>query len=200
MIYKEVFELTEEEIRMIEIAKDKLLETNWTKEGSCQEKGAHAEILVCRLLRLCDDITVEQSNFSTELDEILKVDVVASKLSDPKDIFAFQVKCSLVGAQIHYDKFLPFIRYENKIFRTPWCVIVDSSISNLELLELLMEELCLDCSIDFDFLETIVDKVHKDNNKCTAIKNFRKLNQKELSALRLIYNVGKKSKTFYLKG
>lgn len=199
MVYKEVFELNEVEIKMVKLAENKLLETNWTKEGSSQEKGAHAEILVCQLLKLCDDIVVTQSSFSTELDEILKVDIVVSRLSNPKDVFAFQVKCSLAGAKIHYNKYLPFISYQNKVFRTPWCLIVDYSISNLNLLELLMEELLIDCSIDFDFLEIIVDSVYKDNNKCIAIKNFRKLNLKEVNALRLIYNVGKKSKTFYLK-
>jgi hypothetical protein len=200
MIHKEVFELTCEEIEMIRIAENKLVETNWTREGSSQEKGAHAEILVSKLLKLCDDIVVSQSNFSTELDEVLKVDIVVSRLSDPKDVFAFQIKSSLTGAEVHYDKFLPYISYQGKVFRTPWCLIVNHSISNLELLDLLMEELWLDCSIDFDFLETIVDQVHRDNNHCVAIKNFRKLNTKELNALRLIYNIGRKTKTFYLKG
>ena len=39
MIYKEVFELNEVEIRMIEIAKDRMLDTSWCVKGKEQEKG-----------------------------------------------------------------------------------------------------------------------------------------------------------------
>ena len=52
MIYKQVFELTNKEIKIMEIAKDKMLNTNWCLKGKTQEKGLRAEELICSLLKI----------------------------------------------------------------------------------------------------------------------------------------------------
>lgn len=199
MIYKQIFELNKTEIKMIEIAKDKTLSTNWCKEGKVQEKGGNNENLVCSLLKLFDDIEVLQSSSSTELDEVLKVDVVIRLTGEFEDVFAFQIKSSLIGAEMHYEKYYPFISYEGKQFRTPWCLIVKGFLTNKQLFHFLEDELCLTYSIDFEFLDSIHSYVIKDNNKMSPIKNFRKLTRKELVCLRLFYNIGKKEYVYYLK-
>lgn len=112
---------------MIEIAKDKTLSTNWCKEGKVQEKGSNNENLVCSLLKLFDDIEVLQSNRSSVLDEVLKVDILLKNKDEIGDVFAFQVKCSETGASKHHDGYKEGFNYEGYYFRTPWCLIINDT-------------------------------------------------------------------------
>ena len=202
MIYKNIFQLNAEEIKMIDVAKNRSLSTKWCRSGKIQEKGAEAEQTIAGLLTLCEDITVAKSNFSSELDEILKVDMVVAKLTEPKDVFAFQIKSSLTGAKLHYEKY-PEIFYEGKRFRTPWCFIIDASSSNIELLDLLIDELLLDFDLDMELLEEIVKDIFNSNSKSLSKKaifnKFRKLTNKEQKALRLLFNIGRNSHTFFIR-
>ena len=203
MIYKQVFELNEVEIKMIEIAKDRMLDTNWCVKGKAQEKGAQAEELICSLLKLCDDVKIMAVRRSSELDEILKVDIVAYDLTEPKDVFAFQIKSSLTGAKIHYQKYGEQIEYQDHYFRNPWCLVVDNSLTNLELLDLLIGELYLNFSIDLEMLENIradlATTLSRRISKEVVFSNYVTLSKKEIKALRLLFNVYMNSKTFYLK-
>lgn len=203
MIYKEVFELNEVEIKMIEIAKDRMLGTNWCVKGKAQEKGARAEELICSLLKLCEDIKIMAVRRSSELDEILKVDIVAYDLTEQNDVFAFQIKSSLTGAKMHYEKYGEEIQYQDYYFRNPWCLIVDNSLTNLELLNLLIDELCLSFNIDIEMLKNIradlAVSLSRRINKKVIFSNYKVLSKKEIKALKLLFNVSMNSETFYLQ-
>jgi hypothetical protein len=203
MIYKEVFELTDKETKIMEIAKDKILNTNWCLKGKTQEKGLRAEELICSLLKLCDNVKIMAVKRSSELDEILKVDIVAYDLSDTKDVFAFQIKSSLTGAKLHYEQYGEEIEYQDYYFRNPWCLIVDNSLTNLELLNLLIDELCLSFNIDINMLQNIrldlATSLSRRIKKEVIFSNYKTLNKKEIKALKLLFNVSMNSQTFYLK-
>ena len=202
MIIVNAFELTQEEIKLMNIAKNDMLKTNWTEEGKMQEKGAKAEQLVLDLLSLCDDVEVIRSKRSSALDEVLKVDIVARNGSEFNDVFAFQVKCSEYGAKEHFNKYGDEIVYKDHSFRTPWCLVVKDCYSPMDLLNLLIEELYLNFSLDLDKLEHISLKVKSSNGCRLPISYFDKwgkLSKKETKALRLIYNIGKNAKTYFVR-
>lgn len=197
MIYKEVFNLNEMESRLIRIGNEDILDTNWCQQGYIQEKGEIVEKLVMDLLSLCE-VNVLRSQRSSALDEVLKIDVVVENKDQFKDVFAFQVKSSLTGALIHYEKNGSDITYKNQYFRTPWCLIVDGSQTNEELLNELIGELCLNCYVDFEKIDEIAKQIISSNGERLSIKTFLKLNSKEIRALRLIHNIRKDNKTFFL--
>lgn len=196
MIYKEVFSLNEMESRLITIGNEDILGTNWCQQGYMQEKGEAIEKLVMDLLSLCE-VNILRSQRSSALDEVLKIDVVVENKDQFKDVFAFQVKASLTGALIHYEKNVD-ITYKDQYFRTPWCLIVDGSQTNEQLLNELIGELCLNCYVDFEKIDDIAKQIISSNGERLSIKTFLKLNSKEIRALRLIHNIRKDNKTFFL--
>lgn len=193
------FELKSEEIIVVNKMEDKVVYSNWTDNGKMQEKGRETEQLVSDLLYLFDDIKVRKSEKSSVLDEVFKIDFIIETLSDPLDVFAFQVKSSLTGAIEHPLKNGEQIAWKGNCIRTPWVLIVDGSLSHIEMFDALCEELCLNHSINFNKLEDIETKVLKDNSKRSSIESIGLLTKKELKALRLFYNIGKASKVYYLK-
>lgn len=193
------FELKSEEIIVVNKMEDKVVYSNWTDNGKMQEKGRETEQLVSDLLYLFDDIKVRKSEKSSVLDEVFKIDFIIETLSDPLDVFAFQVKSSLTGAIEHHLKNGEQIAWKGNCIRTPWVLIVDGSLSHIEMFDALCEELCLNHSINFNKLEDIETKVLKDNSKRSSIESIGLLTKKELKALRLFYNIGKTSKVYYLK-
>ena len=72
----------------------------------------------------------------------------------------------------------------------------------MDLLNLLIEELYLNFSLDLDKLEHISLKVKSSNGCRLPISYFDKwgkLSKKETKALRLIYNIGKNAKTYFVR-
>ena len=200
MIIVNVFELNNKEIELVKIANKDMLDTNWTEQGKVQEKGAKAEQLVLDLLSLCDNVEVIRSDRSSALDEILKVDIVAKNGNEFNDVFAFQVKCSEYGAEQHFSKYGDHIKYGEHYFRTPWCLVVKDIYTPINILDMLVEELCLEFSLDLEKLEHISLKVKVANGERLLISNFDKwggINKKELKALKVLYNIGKYKKTLY---
>lgn len=196
MLYKKVFTLNKMESSLVKTANKDILDTNWCQQGLVQEKGEEAEQLVIDLLSLCE-VEVLRSEKSSALDEILKVDIVLRNQDEFKDIFAFQIKSSLTGAFIHYQKYGSPIKYKNKYFRTPWCLIIDGSQSNEQILDELINELCLNTAVDFDKIDSIAKTILQSNGKRLSIVKFPKLNSKEIRALRLLHNISKNNKTFF---
>lgn len=197
------FELELREIIIIKKMKNKIINTNWCQDGKMQEKGQQTEQLVKDLLFLFDDIKIRRSEKNSVLDEVFKIDFVIESISDPLDVFAFQVKSSVKGAMEHHLKYGEQIVWEESCIRTPWCLIIDGSLSNYEMFNMLAEQLELDNSLDFDKLEKIRDKVNLDNNKLRSLKEIKEcfgpISKKEDKALRLFYNIGKKGKVYYKK-
>jgi len=197
------FKLKLEEIILINKMKNKIVHTNWCQDGRVQEKGQQTEQLVKDLLSLFDDIKIRRSEKSSVLDEVFKIDFVIESISDPLDVFAFQVKSSVTGAIEHHLKYGEQIVWEESCIRTPWVLIVDGSLSNFDMFDMLTEQLDLDNSLDFDKLEKIRDKVNLDNNKLRSLKKIKEcfgpISKKEDRALRLFYNIGKKGKVYYKK-
>lgn len=196
MLYKNVFTLNKMESSLVKIANKDILDTNWGQQGLVQEKGDKAEQLVIDLLSLCE-VEVLRSEKSSALDEILKVAIVLKNQDEFKDIFAFQIKSSLNGAFIHYEKYGSPIKYKNKYFRTPWCLIIDGSQSNEQILDELINELCLNSAVDFDKVDSIAKTILQSNGKRLSLTKFPKLNSKEIRALRLLHNISKNNKTFF---
>lgn len=196
MLYKQVFTLNKMESNLIVLSNKDILQTEYCKEGFIQEKGEQVEQLVLDLLSLCD-VEVLRSEKSSALDEILKVDIVVKNNDEFKDIFAFQVKSSLTGAKVHYEKYGSPIKYKNKYFRTPWCLIVDGSQSNEQILDELINELCLNSAVDFEKVDSIAKTILQSNGKRLSITEFPKLNSKEIRALRLLHDISKNNKTFF---
>jgi len=165
MFYPSCFNLNKDEIMLIDKVKNIMLTTNWCMDGAAQEKGLRAERLVLELLSLCNNVEVIATQKSSVLDEVLKVDIILKIKDSFQDVYAFQVKSSMTGAQQHYSKYAPFIKYKNYYFRAPWCLIIDGSLSNWELFELIIEELLLETSLDFDKLSFIErNKEHFGSN------------------------------------
>lgn len=191
-----MFELNQIEKGLVFKSNNINVGTNWCQEGKMQEKGKAAEELVTSLLSLCDNVKVIAAKRGSALDEVLKVDVI---LETDIDTFAFQIKCSEYGRKQHISKYGEYIEYEGVAFRTPWCLVVDGSKSNNELLDLLIDELCLEFNLDLDIVEDIALQVASSNSKRLPKKNFKKLSSKERKALRLLHNIGTNAKTYFVK-
>lgn len=191
------FNLNKGEVKLAYKANNIMLSTNWCKDGKMQEKGERAEQLVLQLLSLCE-VEVLQSNRSSVLDEVLKVDILLKNKDEIGDVFAFQVKCSETGASKHHDGYKEGFNYEGYYFRTPWCLIVNDTRNSSELFNELIEELCLTCLLDFPKIELIASKVIFSAAKRINKDNFD-LTKKELTALRLLHNIGSNKKTLFLK-
>lgn len=200
MFYSSPFELNDYEVELVYKTNEIILDTNWCQEGYMQEKGNNAERLVLGLLSLCNNLEVLRSKKSSVLDEVLKVDIVCRNRNEIDDVFAFQVKSSIVGAQEHHSKYGDEIRYENYYFRTPWCLVIDGSLSNSELFDLMLEELCLDFCLNLERVDKIALQVLSSNSKRIR-KDFLgfKLNNQEEKALLYIYNIGKNKETYFLR-
>lgn len=197
------FELNSEEVIVINKMENKVVCSNWTDNGIMQEKGRETEQLVSDLLYLFDDIKIRKSEKQSVWDEVFKIDFIIETLSDPSDVFAFQVKSSLTGAIEHHLKNGEQIAWKGNCIRTPWVLIVDKSLSNFEMFNALADELCLSHSLDFDKLNRVKNKVNSINNKIYPIKEieaiFGSINKKEIKALRLFYNVGRNAQIYYIK-
>lgn len=197
------FELKLDEIDIVNKMKDKIIYSNWTEDGRVQEKGRETEQLVSDLLYLFDDIKIRKSEKQSVWDEVFKIDFIIETLSDPFDVFAFQVKSSLTGAIEHHLKNGEQIAWKGNCIRTPWVLIVDNSLSNFEMFNAIAEELCLSHSLDFDKLNRIKIKVNSINNKSYPIQEieaiFGKTSKRELKALRLFCSVSRNSETYYIK-
>lgn len=197
------FELKSEEIEIVNKMEDKIVYSNWTDNGKMKEKGRETEQLVSDILYLFDDIKVRKSEKSSVLDEVFKIDFILETLSDPLDVFAFQVKSSVTGAIEHHLKNGEQIAWKGNCIRTPWVLIVDGSLSNFDLFNAIADELCLGHSLDLDKLNRIKNKIDSINNKRYPIKLtediFGKINKRELKALRLFFNVGRNAETYYIK-
>lgn len=200
------FELKSEEINVINKMEDKIIYSNWTDNGKMKEKGRETEQLVSDILYLFDDIKVRKSEKSSVLDEVFKIDFIIETLSDPLDVFAFQVKSSLTGAIEHHLKNGEQIAWKGNCIRTPWVLIVDGSLSNFDLFNLIADELCLSHSIDQDRLDKLKEislLIIQDNNKRRSIKEINEkfgiLSKRELKALRLFFKISRNAYTFYLK-
>lgn len=197
------FELKLDEIDIVNKMEDKIIYSNWTDNGKMKEKGRETEQLVSDILYLFDDIKVRKSEKSSVLDEVFKIDFIIETLSDPLDVFAFQVKSSLTGAIEHHLKNGEQIAWKGNCIRTPWVLIVDKSLSNFEMFNALADELCLSHSLDFDKLNKLKNKVDSINNKMYPIREieviFGRINKKEIKALRLFYNVGRNAQVYYIK-
>ena len=199
MFFKRPFELNQNEVDLVYKCNEIILETNWCQEGYMQEKGKEAEQLIYGLLSLCN-VEVLRSKKSSVLDEVLKVDIVCRNLDDVKDVFAFQIKCSKYGAEQHYSKYGDEIEYENFYFRTPWCLIIDGSLSNSELFDLMIEELCLDFDLDMTAIDRAALRILSSNSKRIRKDSLGfKLSNKEDKALFYIYNIGKNKNTYFLR-
>lgn len=199
MFSKPPFELNDNEIELVYRCNEILLNTNWCQEGCMQEKGKDAEELVYGLLSLCN-VEVLRSRKSSVLDEVLKVDIVCRNLNEIGDVFAFQIKCSKYGAEQHYSKYGDEIKYESYYFRTPWCLIIDGSLSNSELFDLMIEELCLDFDLDMTAIDRAALQVLSSNSKRIRKDSLGfKLSNKEDKALFYVYNIGKNKDTYFLR-
>ena len=164
-----------------------------------QKKGKDAEELVYGLLSLCN-VEVLRNRKSSVLDEVLKVDIVCRNLNEIGDVFAFQIKCSKYGAEQHYSKYGDEIKYESYYFRTPWCLVIDGSLSNSELFDLMIEELCLDFDLDMTSIDRAALQVLSSNSKRIRKDSLGfKLSNKEDKALFYIYNIGKNKDTYFLR-
>lgn len=197
------FKLKLKEIISVNKMKNKKVGTNWCQEGKMQEKGQETEKLVNDLLLFCEDTKVRRSEKQSVLDEVFKIDFILESISNPLDVFAFQVKSSLTGAIEHHLKNGEQIVWEESCIRTPWVLIIDGSLSNLEMFLEITNELDLPFAVDFEKLEDIRDKVMSDNNKRRSLTEieciFGKLSKLELTGLRLFYNIGRMKKVLYFK-
>lgn len=197
------FELKSEKIGVIKKMENEIIYSNWTVDGKMQDKGRETEQLVSDILYLFNDIKVRKSEKNSVLDEVFKIDFIIETLSDPLDVFAFQVKSSLTGAIEHHLKNGEQIAWKGNCIRIPWVLIVDGSLSNFDIFNAIADELCLSHSLDFDKLNRIKNKINSVNNKRYPIKEteaiFGKTSKRELKALRLFYNVGRNSETYYIK-
>lgn len=200
MFYSNPFELNPDEVNLVYKTNEIILDTNWCQEGCMQEKGQKAERLILGLLSLCDNLEILKSNKSSVLDEVLKVDIVCRNKNELDDVFAFQIKSSVFGVQEHHSKYGDEIRYENYYFRTPWCLVVDGSLSNSELFDLMLEELCLDFRLNLGQVDKIALQVFASNSKRIR-KDFLgfNLSNKEEKALLYIYDIGKNKETYFLR-
>jgi hypothetical protein len=200
MIYPYSFEVDPNHVELVYKSNEIILDTNWCQDGKMQEKGIAAEELVFGLLSLCN-VEVIRSKKSSVLDEILKVDIVCRNKSECNDVFAFQVKSSMTGAIQHHSKYGTEIKYENYYFKTPWCLIIDGSLSNSEVFDLLIEELLLDIDpyLNLSNIKDVALEVLSSNSKRINICKTWVLTKQEQKALRLIYNIGKNKATYFLK-
>jgi len=200
MIYPSLFKVNPNHVKLMYESNEIILGTNWCQEGKMQEKGIAAEELVFGLLSLCN-VEVIRSKKSSVLDEILKVDIVCRSKSECNDVFAFQVKSSMTGALQHHSKYGTEIKYENYYFKTPWCLIINGSLSNSEVFDLLIEELLLDLDPDLNLsnIKDVALDVLSSNSRRINICKTWALSKKEQKALRLIYNIGKNKATYFFK-
>lgn len=196
---RDPFELNADEVKLVYKANKDILDITRCQDGYMQDKGRAAEELVLGLLSLCNVETFISKRYST-LDELLKVDIVCKNLDEVGDVFAFQVKCSKTGAEQHHSKYGDEIEYESYYFRNPWCLIVDGSLSNADLLDLMIEELCLDFQMDLTRVDQMALKVYASNSKRIPkdYLGFR-LSNKEEKALLYIYDIGMNKETYFLR-
>lgn len=195
----DIVRLDSSKVKLVKQLMNKDMGKNYCEEGKMQEKGTRTEELFINLLRFLKGVKVEKSKTGSVADVVLKLDILLTiEEEDWVDHYMLQIKSSKEAClefEIRYDE---EIEYEGNTFSRPGCIYKGNK-SALDLLDELCEMFCCNLCIDLEKLEMIADKVNNANGNRLPKKNFDTLSRREITALRVLYNIGCNSKTYFLK-